>query len=428
MPIDPLDTLALTTCSVSDLLAAQADVVARRRRVEAEHAAIAGEIARRSAPDAGMAGIAQSAGDRTAARFLERTAGVTADEARRLIEVGGRISDPADRVGSAVVSGELSVAVASAITSELARVVGDVPADRLDEAEEQLIIGAAGLSASEVRREARHLRDELDVEGIPEREERLHAERRLALHPLPTGMTRIEGLLDPESAALVTDAFDQALSPRRGGPRFVDRAEVARAERIAEDPRTTEQLMLDTFVQIVRIAVGADPGGMFGSTTPAVRVHVTQRDLQDGAGYAILEGQEAPVSLRTAERMLCAGSQAILFDTSGAIIDLGREQRLFTRAQRRGLAARDGGCLAPGCDRPPSWTEAHHTDEWYAHGGRTDVERGVLLCAHHHRWVHAHRHRVIIRDEGYGMIDGTTGAFTPWPSKNRLRARLLAPV
>ena len=51
------------------------------------------------------------------------------------------------------------------------------------------------------------------------------------------------------------------------------------------------------------------------------------------------------------------------------------------------LAIRDGGCLWPECDRPPSWTEAHHIDRW-SDGGRTDLDRGVLLCRHHHLRLH----------------------------------------
>ncbi|MEP6482771.1 MAG: HNH endonuclease signature motif containing protein [Rhodoglobus sp.] len=40
---------------------------------------------------------------------------------------------------------------------------------------------------------------------------------------------------------------------------------------------------------------------------------------------------------------------------------------------------RDGGCRFPGCDRPPSWCEAHHIVPW-SHGGRTDLADGLLLC------------------------------------------------
>ena len=36
---------------------------------------------------------------------------------------------------------------------------------------------------------------------------------------------------------------------------------------------------------------------------------------------------------------------------------------------------------------PAAMCEAHHLDEW-ARGGRTDLERGILLCSFHHHRVH----------------------------------------
>jgi hypothetical protein len=51
------------------------------------------------------------------------------------------------------------------------------------------------------------------------------------------------------------------------------------------------------------------------------------------------------------------------------------------------LEARDGGCVFPGCDRPPAWCDAHHVDE-RSRGGRTDLRRMALLCRHHHTVTH----------------------------------------
>jgi hypothetical protein len=79
------------------------------------------------------------------------------------------------------------------------------------------------------------------------------------------------------------------------------------------------------------------------------------------------------------------------------VLDLGREQRLFSKAQRVAMVLRDQGCRAEGCDRPPSWTEAHHLTKPWAEGGRTDLKDGILLCGHHHRLAHHpdyHHHRL----------------------------------
>ncbi len=48
------------------------------------------------------------------------------------------------------------------------------------------------------------------------------------------------------------------------------------------------------------------------------------------------------------------------------------------------LAVMDGGCTAPGCDRPPAWCEVQHTKPWKL-GGNTDLKHATLHCnACHH--------------------------------------------
>ena len=194
-------------------------------------------------------------------------------------------------------------------------------------------------------------------------------------------------LFDPEAGALVSDALDIVTSPRRNGPRFVDDAEKARADAIVKDPRTTEQLAHDALVEMVRIAAGADPGRLFGSRKPAVRVHVDARDLERREGAGHLEGQTAAVSIATVERFACSDGYVPVIFTPDGPIDVGMTQRLFTPRQRIALAAIWGGCAHPDCDRPPSWCEAHHAIEW-DRGGPTDIANGVLLCRFHHMLIH----------------------------------------
>mgnify|MGYP001093195222 CR=1 FL=1 len=66
-------------------------------------------------------------------------------------------------------------------------------------------------------------------------------------------------------------------------------------------------------------------------------------------------------------------------------IDLGRTQRVFSKEQREALAVMDGGCTAPGCDRPPAWCEVQHTDRWKNDLGQTNLNKATLHCnACHH--------------------------------------------
>ena len=88
-------------------------------------------------------------------------------------------------------------------------------------------------------------------------------------------------------------------------------------------------------------------------------------------------------------RLACgAGIIPAVLGGPSAVLDLGREQRLFNRAQRVAMTIRDKGCRAEGCDRPPSWCEAHHFTTPWANGGNTNLSDGVLLCGHHHRLAH----------------------------------------
>ena len=80
-----------------------------------------------------------------------------------------------------------------------------------------------------------------------------------------------------------------------------------------------------------------------------------------------------------------------LFGNEGQVLNQGKTQRLATRRQRRALAARDGGCVIPGCTVPPSRCQAHHVIPWVNvsfTAGRTDLDNLALLCPFHHATIH----------------------------------------
>lgn len=210
------------------------------------------------------------------------------------------------------------------------------------------------------------------------------------------GMTRLTWVMDPETAAIITDLFDRTTSPRRGGPRFVSGDAAELASCIAEDPRTTEQLASDVFANLLRAGADADSSSLLGSGAPVVHLLVTQRDAGRGsgansterAGVGFIEGQTAAVSIATIERAACSGgTQQAIFDDNFQPLDLGYTQRLFSKKQKAALAIRDGGCMFEDCTAPPSWTEAQHPQPW-SRDGRTDINNGILLCRFHHLLLH----------------------------------------
>ncbi|MEJ1229481.1 MAG: DUF222 domain-containing protein [Galbitalea sp.] len=221
------------------------------------------------------------------------------------------------------------------------------------------------------------------------REEERRARRSLRLFVQPDGMTRLVWVMDPETAATVREVADRATSPKLGGVRFVDPERQAHAERIFHDDRTAEQLASDAFEQLLRLGADADPGVLLGSGAPVIRVTTTATAIESGIGLGRIDGQSAPVSTATVRRLTCSGiAHDIVFDVSLRALDVGRDQRLFTAKQREALAVIWGGCVAEGCDRPPSWCEAHHIDHWLRDHGKTDAADGVLLCKHHHLALH----------------------------------------
>jgi hypothetical protein len=384
-----------------------------RGLVDAHSALIAGELAHRSAPEYGLSGLAQRNGFRTPQELVRASTRTTAREAAATVRVGlqardAQLGEVPQRpwlaaVSSALVSGELPLASADSIQSGLGEPSAHVPISMLAAAAAQLVREAATLDPDRLFRRARQVRDELDEGGVADRERARRDRRSLRFSRQPDGMGRLTWLLDPESAAVAADLYDRATSPRRGGPRFRGELE-AQAERILADARTTEQLASDVFLELLRHGSDADDSQLLGSGAPSVRVLVTATALESGVGHGRLEGQPDPVSIQTVQRLECSGSMLpILFD-SGQPLDVGREQRLFTYRQRITLAARDGGCRIVGCDRPPSWTEAHHIRHWARDGGRTDVADGILLCRHHHMMLHNNHWEIQRRGSDYWLI------------------------
>lgn len=90
----------------------------------------------------------------------------------------------------------------------------------------------------------------------------------------------------------------------------------------------------------------------------------------------------------TALRIAC--DAAILPVVNAALpweqLRLGRGTRAISKALRRALRVRDGGCCFPGCTRR-GYLEAHHVQHW-AHGGPTDLENLLLFCRKDHMRVH----------------------------------------
>lgn len=410
------------------LLEAQS-LVGRLSHLAARHAAaLAGEVARRSTPQFGQDGLAQTTGHRTPEALIQAITGISAPEASRLVAVGTLPDSSPLSVG--VTTGEISVTGADAIRRGLGRPDAGTSAESLDDLAADLVSRSPGFTPEQLYRAAADARNRIDAEGVARREREQREARYFRARQREDGMVAGSFLFDQEDGTLLLSAIDAVLSPRRGGPRFVDERSRAAANTLLDDPRTNDQLAADTVADIIRLAINADSGRVFGTRQPAVHVLVTADDLTSGLGYAHLEGAPEAVSLETTRRLACStGMIGLLFSSDGRPLDVGRTQRLFTERQRIALAARDGGCRFPGCARPPSYCEAHHIDHWLRDRGSTDVDRGILLCKHHHLLIHNHHWQIVSDpDVGFAVVPPPSvdpkQVPRPMPTRSRVMERL----
>ncbi|MDO9590948.1 MAG: hypothetical protein Q7J04_07390, partial [Microcella sp.] len=128
VPREPDSYRSLGDDALLDLTRLAADEV---RLAQLHVSLLAGEIARRSEPELGSAGLAQRTGHRTPDELVRVTTGTRVADARAAVRVGTALSARVQAVdgstdeqrvsvlGAAVLAGRVSVAVADAITTGL---------------------------------------------------------------------------------------------------------------------------------------------------------------------------------------------------------------------------------------------------------------------------------------------------------------------
>jgi hypothetical protein len=184
------------------------------------------------------------------------------------------------------------------------------------------------------------------------------------------------------------------------------------------DPRPVGKRRADAFGQLVRVYLSNSRRPASGGVLP----HVTLIRPQAGEFVDSL-GFTGPVSATTADLITCDSTVGtVTVDGNGVPLDVGRSERLFTPAIRKGLAIRDGGCAHPGCGLPVSWCDAHHIIPWSS-GGRTCIDNGVLLCRHHHTAIHHGGWQVYLGPDRHPWFIPPHDPAGPEPAHLRSHAR-----
>jgi len=261
-------------------------------------------------------------------------------------------------------------------------------------------------TVEEITRLAFRIREHLDPDGAEPRDAVKQSLRGFSYPKVGAdGMARGRYALPPLQLGVFLAAVDSILSPRTPDPiefRTGSDPTAPDAGRDGEprtsisdaavDPRTAEQTLLDAVMTLIDMAAASPAASRLNGSAPTVNVHVTLADLESGRGVGWIDGSTEPIPISAVHQLRCDGDiVATLFGDRGEILKHGKTHRLATRRQRRALAARDGGCVMPGCTAPPSRCQAHHVTPWVSDSflpGRTDIGNLALLCPFHHATIH----------------------------------------
>ena len=294
----------------------------------------------------------------------------------------GRTMARIPRSLEAVAQGEIGLAHVSVMAR-----TADALKERFDE--RPLVEYAREHSPGKFHYFCRHARHAADPAGYAAGEVEQVENRRLSLSSWIDGSMVLSGVLDAFGGATLRTALEP----------------LARWSGLG-DHRERERRLADALVEL---AAG-------GQERASLQVTSSVETLLGLAGAAAADLEfSLPISAKAVERLACDCSVVrVLLDSESAVIDVGRSKRVVSGPARRALNARDGSCRWPGCDRPASWSVAHHVVHWI-NGGSTDLDNLVLLCHRHHWMVHEGRWQLVRAKDGRMLAIPPTVTFGPRP-------------
>jgi hypothetical protein len=267
---------------------------------------------------------------------------------------------------------------------------GVTPAQRTQAEEALLAKAEAGMPPERLRHAGRRmlevidreLADRSESEQLTDEEQRAQCQTWLSLHDNGDG-TVIGKFQIPELAAqFLKTATERLSAPRRLGRN--NAGETVVDETVSGETLSYTERLGMAFCELLEHLPTTGWGPAGGAT---VLVTVDYQHLLDGLAAAHLD-TGITVSPHNARRLACeAGVVPAVLGGRSEPLDVGREMRLHTAAQRRGLALIHDTCAAEGCTRPFAWCEIHHPHAWAA-GGQTSLANGIPLCGWHHHRAH----------------------------------------
>ncbi|WP_166806405.1 HNH endonuclease signature motif containing protein [Cryobacterium serini] len=400
------------------------------RKVDGARLRATTDIGARAETDLGSGSLAYKNGCRNRVDFITQLAGISAREAKRRLKLGETavertplglpVSARYSIIAEGLRSGDLGLESAEIIAATLTALHGKVLQDDLDHVERALVATATGAITPEtaglpgagirfapdlLRAQALEWQGRLDPDGTAPNDDVIEGKSTLTFGLLRNGLYPLRADVTPELRGIMDTLFDTYLSARSTTPRFVPTELLdGRAgtgtdiESFSDEPfsgdtrfdgdrRTGGEKRADILRSIFESAARDPQTPSLGGAAPTVTVHINAVDLDQGRGVGWIDGVEAPISFRRVQELICAGGyQQVLLGENGDVLYLGNTLRCFNPKQRAAIAARDEGCIIPGCTIPARWCEVHHVIPWQQNGP-TNIDNGTLLCWYHHHTI-----------------------------------------
>jgi len=353
-------------------------------------------------------GLAETHGTSSTRAYLMAAHRMSSRAAVETVSAAAAMTDRTAPTQQAWATGLVSAEQATLIASAANRLSAAIPADRVDSAQLDLVVHAQRLTFRELKMVAAHVVEVVDPDGadatlgqqLEDDEARARQQATFRASRGADGVARYSGRMPNLCLDQLTTALEAIAAPRRN---LVEQAASVTQVATGADGTSFDQLpyatrMGQAFCDLVAHLPTTELP-QHGVANATLVITLDEQQLRTGLGVVTLStGDE--ISAGEARRLACnAGLLPAVLDGQSRVLDLGRSKRLFDRHQRLALVIRDRGCVFPGCDRPPAWTEAHHLEPW-SRGGATDVGNGCLLCCFHHHLVHGTAWQVVMAADG----------------------------
>ncbi|MBV9830373.1 MAG: DUF222 domain-containing protein [Marmoricola sp.] len=338
---------------------------------------------------AGRRRAAQEAGFASTEGWVAQRTRTPRGAAARQVALAGELTSGYAATAAALDEGLLSPAHAAVIVGAAHQLPPGLGPEQRRVVEQTLVADARRLDPDQLRRRARRVLETVEPdravvdahenELVASQEEAARQKCALSLHDNGDGTTSGRFTVPTLGASMLRKVVDAMSAPRRMRL-SVDQLGSAQ-EPVTFDWRKRRGLAFAELLEHL------PTDHLHSKTAATVVVTVEHSALVEALKVAGLDTGDS-ISASQARRLACnAGLIPAVLGGRSVPLDLGREARLFSEAQRVAAGLSHDSCAASGCDRPFAWCELHHRHGWAA-GGRTDLHNAVPFCHWHHSRIH----------------------------------------